>query len=131
MIRNIPALLRYLAQREAMPFAYWQNDCVTSAAGAVKAQGGPDVLAGMDPWTDEAEAIARLQEVGGIEAAVDRHLQRLTAPAFAMRGDIGLVPLADGKAFLAVVEGQMIVGPGLHRARRVPRSAMTVAWSAL
>lgn len=130
MKRDIPALIRYLADRETMPFAWRANDCVTYAAGAIVAQGGADLLADLPAWSDEDTARAVLAAEGGIVAAVSRRLRSIP-PAQAMRGDIGLVPLAEGKFFLAVVEVQALAGPGLKKARRVPRGAMTQAWSAL
>lgn len=130
MRRDIPALLRYLAEREAMPFGWWANDCVTYARGAVIAQGGPDPLEGVTPWTDEPSARAALEAEGGIVAAVDRRLRSIV-PAQAMRGDIGYVPLLDGSFFLAVVDIPRLRGPGARRTRHVDRHLMTRAWSAL
>jgi hypothetical protein len=46
-----------------------------------------------------------------------------------MRGDIAGVPDADLGIHPMIVEGDMLVGPGDKGLRRLPRRAMTIAWS--
>jgi hypothetical protein len=131
MIRDIPALHIYLAQRATMPFAWWANDCITQMQGAVLAQGGADCLEGIAPWSNEEEAVQRIAEQGGIIAAMDARFARLDGTAQAMRGDIGYIALPGGKWVLGSVEVTTLVGPDVRGHRRYPRHLMTYAWSAL
>lgn len=131
MIRDYDALLGFLAERRGMPFAWGRdaNDCVSFAAGAVKAQTGQDVL-GRHVWTSRLGALRVARRNGGLVALVTEQLT-LIAPAAAMRGDIAGVPdeMFPGGVRLMVVEGTTLVGPAEHGSDRQQRSAMTQAWS--
>lgn len=130
MVRDLDALHRFLADRQAMPFEWGDhaNDCVSAAAAAIVAQGGPDFLADMR-WSSEEEAYAALDAVGGLEEAVGALLTPI-APAFAQRGDIGAIAAGNG-LILVVVEGDTIGGPGPTRFRRLPRRLLVKAWRAM
>jgi hypothetical protein len=127
--RDYGALVAYLAAREAMPFGWWTNDCVTYGAGAVLAQTGVDLLAGQAPWTSEARALAAIAALGGLEAIVDAHLPEIPR-AHALRGDIGAVIGLRGP-LLVVIEGDTLAGPDLKGVRRLPRQYLRKAWSAV
>lgn len=127
-VRDHEALLALLASRARRPFSWRSHDCVRFAAAAVKSQTGRDPLAGLR-WRTRAEAAALLDAEGGMEAAVSKRLLAVP-PALAARGDIAGVPDAEFGLRLMVVEGVLLVGPGPDGLRRLPRSAMTQAWSA-
>lgn len=140
-VRDVLALTAFLDERIATPFAWGRsaNDCVSFAAAAVEAQGGDAQLGDLD-WTDEdsaAEAIASLADPEtppgeALEAALDARFDRIP-PAMAKRGDIGAIDDQNGPfgIQLFIVEGLTLVGPGVRGARRVRRSALVAAWSAL
>lgn len=132
-MRNIAALIDYLDTRLTMPFVWGRsaNDCVSFGIGAIVAQTGRDPLpADFGDWADEREAVRLLTAKGGMAAAVAGVLRPI-APALAMRGDIA--GIADPRLGLAlmVIEGGSLVGPGTAGSERLPRSAMTMAWSAV
>jgi len=132
MARDHDALPRFLEANLRTGFA-WDDtglDCVRFAAGAVEAQTGRDPIAGLNlRWRSRRQARdGALKRLGGLEAAVDAVLAPVAA-AMAQRGDIALVETETGPA-LMVVEGETLAGPGLTGLVRLPRSAMTRAWSA-
>ncbi|HVQ09521.1 MAG TPA: hypothetical protein VMS43_13905 [Allosphingosinicella sp.] len=129
MARDHGALIGFLAKRAAMPFRWGsaRNDCVSFGALAAKAQTARNPLGGLK-WGSRKEALALLDELGGLEAAVDARLRRV-APAMAQRGDIAGVADETFGLRLMVVEGSTLVGPGAHRPERLPRAMMVAAWS--
>ena len=126
-MRDLSAMAAYIAAREAMPFAWGRNDCVTFAAGAVLALTGRDPLAGIPAWKTERAALIGLKRRGGLAAAVSHVLTEIPT-GHAHRGDIGLVPGPDGP-FLMVIEGVTLVGPAPERLMRLCRDALIKAWS--
>ena len=129
--RDIPALLATLFARRHLAHEWRKGrDCVSNAMICVEAQTGIDHLADMPDWTTRAQALAVARSLGGLRKAMDDRFNRI-APSMTHRGDIA--GLAD-KTFgvrLMVVEGETLVGPGDHGLERLPRKAMTIAWSAL
>jgi hypothetical protein len=127
-MRNHSALHSFLAEGQSRPFSWGANDCVTFAAAAVIAQTGVDHLAEIKAWKSMRGAAGELKRRGGFVEAVSSRLIEIPC-AFAKRGDVGLV---EGIAFsaLMIVEGEMLVGPGVDGLVRVPRAAMKIAWSA-
>lgn len=132
MIRDHAALARYLAARQALPFAWGReaNDCVSFALGAVEAQTGRRLRSRLPNWSTQTGARRVLARRGGLEAAVSSVLEAIP-PAFAARGDIALVrhPQTGAEA-LFVVEGDTLVGPDASGARRLKRTHMIRAWRA-
>lgn len=129
MTRNHAALIALLELRRARGFSWRRGrDCVSFAAACSKAQGGVDFLDGIPRWKNRRQALAVADEVGGLSSALDQRLRRI-APAMAMRGDIAGLPDDLFGVRLMVVEGETLVGPGERGLERLPRSAMTMAWS--
>lgn len=130
MVRDHNALVAYIGARMRAPFAWGANDCVTFAAGAVRAQTGRDPLGAIAArWSTARGAAHVLRKFGGMEAAVSSVLPPI-APAMAARGDVAGWLDAQGRLQLAIVEGQTLVGPGEAGIVRLSRSAMVKAWSA-
>lgn len=129
MVRDVEALLRFLAERTAMPFAWGPhaNDCVSFAAGAIRAQTGRRLLPDRR-WSTALGAARVLKEFGGIENAVSNRLAPI-APALARRGDVAGVPDPLLGIRLLIVEGATLAGPGERGLVRLPRRMMTRAWS--
>lgn len=130
MARDHKALLGFIAERASMPFAWGSeaNDCISYAAGAIKAQTGKNPLrkAPRLRWKTEAGAGRVIGRHGGIEAAIDARMTPVR-PTMAKRGDLALV---RGVRCVMVVEGDTLVGPGPNGEVRLPRAAMVKAWSA-
>lgn len=125
--RDITALLDLIEARSTRAFAWRKGSCCVSFMGAaVQAQIGIDVLAGLS-WRSRRAALAILDELGGLEAAMDARFDRI-APALARRGDVAGLPDPLLGVQLAVVEGATLVAPGETGLIRVQRSAMTMAW---
>lgn len=131
MSRDITALLALIEARSASAFG-WQRgrDCVSFAAACALAQTGHDLLAGVPGWRSRKQAKAIADAEGGLEAALDARLARVP-PAMAQRGDIAALPDPLFGLRLMVIEGATLVGPGARGLERLPRSAMTLAWSIL
>lgn len=129
MSRDYASMIAVIEARSQLPFG-WKNgrDCVSFAAACVKAQTGRDPLAGLPRWRSRAAAGAIAEEQGGLQAALDQRFTRI-APALAQRGDIAGLPDPLFGVRLMVIEGDTLVGPGTRGLERLPRSAMTLAWS--
>lgn len=131
MSRDVAAMIAVIEARSARTFAWHgQRDCVSFAGACIAALTGRDPLAGLPRWRTRREALAVAQEQGGLEAAVDARLPVRVAPANAQRGDIAGLPDRLFGIRLMVIEGETLVGPGRNGLERLPRSAMTIAWSA-
>jgi hypothetical protein len=129
--RDIKALLAFIDSHHAVPYAWGRthNDCVGFVLGAVKAQTGHNRATAFK-WHDEKSGLKTIKKAGGIEAGFDHFFVRIL-PAQAMRGDIAGVPDERFGIHPMIVEGSTLVGPGDKGNRRLPRSAMICAWSAV
>jgi hypothetical protein len=127
-MRDIDALLQYLADRAFMPHEWGRtaNDCMSFPAGAVKAQTGKDPARGLK-WKSQATGLSLLKKLGGVEKVLDARFERIPS-ALAKRGDIGIIPDPDLGVHPVIVEGATVCLPGERGLRRHPRSAMTAAW---
>lgn len=126
MARDYEALLAFVGSRASAAFVWGVNDCVTFAAGAVKATTGRELA--LPAWSGERAARRLLRERGGLQAAVDALLPRVPV-AKAARGDIGLIATGTGPA-LVVVMGEHVVGPRPSGLAFVTRGRLLCAWSA-
>jgi hypothetical protein len=132
--RDTAALIACIEAHSARPFSWRRGrDCVSFAAACVEAQTGAEPLADLPSWRSRREALAVVDQVGGLSRALDQRLQPI-APAMAQRGDIaGVEASGPDRPFgirLMVIEGGTLVGPGQRGLERLPRSVMTMAWSA-
>jgi hypothetical protein len=129
MKRDVNALFRFLAERSTMPYEWGSrsNDCISFANAAVKAQTNKSAV-GRLHWKDERSAIRVVKAQGGLEKALDARFERVP-PALAMRGDIAGVPDEHFGIHPMIVEGVTLCSPGTKGLKRLPRSAMTMAWS--
>ncbi len=131
MDRDIPALIAAIEAHAARRFAWRRGrDCVSFAAACAKAQTGRDPLADVPQWRTRREARIVAEAAGGLEHALDARLARV-APALAQRGDIAGLPDPLFGIRLMIIEGETLVGPGARGLERLPRSAMTIAWSVI
>ncbi len=129
MSRDHAALIALIDVRARRGFSWRRGrDCVSFATLCAKVQTGTDLLAGLPRWRNRRDAMALAKDLGGLEAALDARLPRVP-PALAKRGDIAGLPDPLLGVRLMVVEGETLVGPGKRGLERLPRSAMTTAWS--
>jgi len=130
MPRDLDALLRFLEERQPIPFAWAQPyDCVSFAFAGVEAQFGWNPM-GKLTWTTHRGALRVVRRQGGLEAGVNARLRPI-APARAMRGDVAGLPDDVLGIKLMLVEGETLVSPGDRGLQRIPRRMMTCAWSAV
>ena len=129
--RDVLALHRFIDSRQNTPHEWGRaaNDCVSFVLDAVKAQTGEARASKLD-WHDERSGLRVIKREGGLEAAFDRYFQRIP-PALAHRGDIAGVPDPGLGIHPMIVEGETLVGPADRGNLRLPRRAMTIAWSAI
>lgn len=124
------ALGAYIASRRAKPFSHRaQHDCARFAAGAVKAQTGANLMAGLR-YTSAAGAHAALRAEGGLLAALQRRLPQI-APALARRGDVGLCNTQGPNGHMpavCVVLGEKLAAPGLDGLVFLPRAGLRAAF---
>jgi len=128
--RDLTALLAFIESRLQTPHAWGReaNDCCSFPIQAVEAMTGRNPCRRLT-WATRRGALRVINRAGGLEKAIDRYFVRI-APAQAMRGDIAGVVDEKFGIHPMIVEGEMLVGPGDKGLRRLPRRAMTVAWSA-
>jgi hypothetical protein len=131
MQRDINALIAFIESRHDTPHEWGRdkNDCVAFALAAAKAQTGKG-RGSKVRWSSRASALKAIKQFGSLEKALDAHFVRIP-PAQAHRGDIGGIPDETFGIHPMIVEGMTLVGPGDTGNRRLPRSAMTTAWSAV
>ena len=129
MSRDHLALVALIEARSAQAFRWRRGrECVGFAGACIMAQTGVDPLADLPHWDTRREAVTVARAAGGLKRAVDARLDPI-APALALRGDIAGLPDRLLGVRLMVIEGETLVAPGLRGLERLPRDAMTLAWS--
>lgn len=129
MSRDYAAMIAVIEKRARRVFRWVRGrECVGFSGACIEAQTGSDPLAGLPHWRTRREALAVAEAEGGLLAAIDARLRRVP-PALAQRGDIAGLPDPLFGVRLMVIEGETLVGPGARGLERLPRSAMTLAWS--
>lgn len=124
-------LAQFFAERQAQPFAWGVQDCVSLAADAAVA------LTGLDPLTEyrgryasEAEAEALMGD-DDLQAFVARLMAEFGAPEcpvnFAQRGDWAMVQVGN-QLVTGVVMGGRVAAPGARGVAYVPIKRAICAW---
>lgn len=138
MARDYDAVPLYLAARETVPFG-WDGaddgvqDCLRFVMDGVRAQTGRDAMAAVrGRYRNRAEAEALIAGYGSLRKLVRAGLEGVR-PAFARRGDVGMVMGPDGPT-LGLLDGEHVIclkGPeGEAGYTRFPREALKAAWRA-
>lgn len=133
-VENWPsALLAVVADAMHAPFVWGAHDCVTFAADCVRAVTGVDLLADLPGWAGPKQALRVIEEQGGMAAALTARFGEPIGPAWAQRGDVGL--LVEGEAgdgltgiAVAVCMGDVWLAPGTDGLERLPLAAVAQAW---
>lgn len=127
---------RFLALRQAQPFAWGTADCCTFAFDAVAALHGRDPVAALrGSYSSATGALRVLARFGGIEGLADQHLGPRIAVHQVQDGDIALLhPWVreddHGTGALGVAYGPGIVSQGARALVMVPRDAALAWWRA-
>lgn len=112
-----PRLAQLVTQRMRHPLQWGVHDCCLWAADAVQAVTGTDLAAGLrGTYSTQAEAQARLLQLGGLAALCVDRLGPVARTALAQPGDIGLATVGEVRAlvvcggthFLAVGGGGLL-----------------------
>lgn len=115
-------LPEYIEQNLNKPFIWGQHDCVLFAAGWVRIATGKDYLSDIEPWASKLEAYRVLKIVDGLNAIVDKKLQRIESN-WAVDGDLALHQNA-----LHLYSGRHICAPGKAGLVFFTRSLAMVSW---
>ena len=123
-------LAEFVERRRTMPFAWRTNDCVSFGIAAVEAITG--VATRPITWSTAREALAAVDEAGGLAAA----LSSILGPPHdnwrrARRGDIVLTAANDlegGRGPVMVCLGEQIAGPGIEAMQMLPVSLAVKVW---
>lgn len=113
----------YIGERLEKPFVWGEHDCVLFAIGWVNIRAGRNLLAHMPAWSSAKEALRVAQQLGGMEAELDRRLTRIH-PGLAKNGDVALI---GRTCFL--FSGPYIVAPGEAGLIFADRTKALCAWS--
>lgn len=125
-LQHWPRLLdQYVDAARARQFEWGTHDCVTFAAGAVRAITGRDV--GLPAWGSALQAERALQALGGLRAAVTSRMGPAMEPAHAQRGDVLLLQ-QEGRDVLAVCMGHVWAAPGADGVVFGPAAEAVAAW---
>lgn len=116
---DLPA---YITASLNTPFIWGRNDCVLFVARWAQMRTGRDWLADVEPWFSMRAAQRIVQELGGLEAAMDRKFSRIE-PNFAGDGDI-----AFHQEALRLFVGRYICGPGENGLVFFERTEAKCAW---
>ena len=110
-------------------FSFGDSDCCLFAARCVDAITDENFEAGLRAcYHDEASALAYLERMGGMQAAVTAHLGApLERPAVAQRGDVVMFRDGAGRDTLGVCTGELLATTGQGLTFH-PMTAALVAW---
>ena len=128
-LKNWPSRFAALVEvTRGRPFEWGTHDCCLWAANAVLAITGEDLAADLrGSYTTARGALARLNAIGGLEAAgarAGRRVELLHAGA----GDVGLVTWPDGTESLAVCAAHTWMCAGDAGLVHLPLGCGKFAW---
>jgi hypothetical protein len=126
-------LTALVEERREAPFYWGGQDCGMFAADVALALTGEDPAAWLRGKYGDEEALDHiLADLGGFEEAVALTMQDFgspeIAPAFAMRGDWGLVEFGN-QLMVGVVLGDVVAIPALDGLRFPPVALVRRAWA--
>jgi len=130
---------QFLVARAKTPFQYGTNDCSMFAADAIKAITGTDIAAEFrGTYNDAPSSLRAIHRITGGTTVEDaavwiakKHgLEERQHPLTAQRGDLVLIPNADGTLIAGVVHlnGRHAVSVGENGVQRFSISTVKRAW---
>ena len=120
----------FLAERNAMPFAWGSNDCALFAAACVQAISGHDIASAyVGLYDNAAGTLSVISQAGGLQAICQQHLGDPIPVAMAQRGDVVYIQHPQtGRDCLAICCGNELASPGPDGLLYVPVSNGIMAW---
>ena len=118
----------HVHERWNMPFAWGSNDCCTFAADWVTLATGSDPMLDLRGLNSALEAHRKLDELGGMLAAVDSRMGAHVSGLMAQAGDVVMVTLDNANAAMAVCLGPWLCAPGEAGLVMLPITRAEVAW---
>lgn len=99
-----------IAWHKQQPFVWGRTDCAMLWRHCVQVCTGHDPIADLMPWYSRRSAIRSLRRAG-YDTAIDLVRERFNEipVARAGRGDVGMVPSADGLTAPAIILGAEII----------------------
>lgn len=124
------ALARTIEAAGGREWRWGEHDCVSFAVRCVRAQTGSvprSVPLAAGPWATAREALHRLRAVGGLAAALDRAASRVSRERIG-RGDLALLPGANGRDALGVFDGGFVRAAAAEGVAALPLSLARGGW---
>ena len=120
---------RFVQEHLHLAFSWRSNNCVTFAAGFVRAYHGVDLLGAEGRPEDLRSAIREVATYGSLSAAATSRLGPPVDPRLAAYGDLVLVEGTEGVGdSLGVCVGPSVLAPGEAGLVRLPMSQAKHAW---
>jgi hypothetical protein len=122
------ALDGFMAERQALAFAWGVQDCCVFAADWVRLGTGVDPMQDLRGLDTAIAAHRRLVELGGMLAAVDARMGAHIAGPFAQVGDVAMVTLESDAKAMAVCLGPWLACPGELGVLMLPIDRAEATW---
>ena len=122
------ALDGYVHSRMDQAFAWGVQDCCTFAADWVALATGADPMHDLRGLDTALAAHRKLDELGGMLAAVDARLGAHIPGGMAQAGDVVLITLASGSKAMAVCLGAWLCAPAEQGLAMLPITDAEAAW---
>lgn len=129
-LENWPLLLSdYLAEKRHTPFEWGVNDCVMFAAKGLERLTGQNMYAMYEGYKTEAEAQEIIDNAGGMEALISRHLGPGSRDVLkASRGDLVMMKLPQKTIGMVDDSGQNVACVGPNGMVRLPLKRAWRVW---
>lgn len=130
-VKNWDKLLsQYIQEMRKQPFVWGVNDCVLFAARGLFKLTDVDFFSQYLPYENEEQARDIIEEAGGLEDLVSRHLGN---PHHnyknAYRGDLAIVEIPEQTLGLVDDSGQFVACVGKNGLNRIPLKHAKTIWS--
>jgi hypothetical protein len=129
---NHAAADRFVFEHLSLPFHWRDNNCVTFAAGFVRALTGRDHLETVRSEASPADlrqAVRNVNQKGGLRAAVTQVLGEPRSALLAAYGDVVLISGTEGVGdSIAVCVGSSVLAPGETGVVRLPLDRANLSW---
>lgn len=122
------ALDAFVQSRQDKAFEWGVQDCCTFAADWVRLATGLDPMLDLRGLNSALEAHRKLDELGGMLAAVDSRMGEHVSGLMAQAGDVVMVTLDNANAAMAVCLGPWLCAPGEAGLVMLPITRAEVAW---
>jgi hypothetical protein len=122
------ALDGYVQSRQDKPFGWGTQDCCTFAADWVTLATGTDPMVDLRGLDSALAAHRKLDELGGMLAAVDARMGDHIPGLMAQAGDVAMVTLESGAKAMALCLGAWLCIPADSGLMTLPITSAEAAW---